>query len=142
MNQIIRYGKVIRPSLGINVIDDRMTRLIEIQVNMKLNGILIADVITNSPAYNVGLIPLHTLSDGSIRLGDLITNVNGQIVNHVEDLLSAIEECKEGDIVTLNIIRFNYNSSNDIQKQSKTIHVTLTTRDKLQTYATNSNGFD
>lgn len=126
VNQIIRYGKVVRPSIGINVIDDRMTRSIEMQMNKKLEGVLIADVIPGSPAEKIGLKPLQALSDGSIRLGDLITDVDGQPVRQVEDLLSAIEERKEGEVVTLRIIR------NGDPRQSQAINVKLTTRDKLE----------
>ena len=128
VNQIIRYGKVIRPSIGINVADDRMTRSIEKQVGRKLDGVLVADVVAGSPAYKSGLQPLRLMTDGSIVLGDLISEVDGQPVRQVEDLLSAIEEQKEGDIVQLKVFK------KCDPRKSELIGVRLTTREKLDSY--------
>jgi S1-C subfamily serine protease len=105
VNQIIRYGKVKRPTLGINVVDDRVTRSIGAQMRRELQGVLVAEILPNSPAAITDLIPTTMQADGSVRLGDLITRVNGQEVKQVEDLLAEIEEQNEGDIVTLGVLR-------------------------------------
>lgn len=128
VNQIIRYGKVVRPSIGINVADDRMTRSIEKQVGMKLGGVLVADVVAGSPASKCGLQPLRMLSDGTIKMGDLITDVDGQPVRQVEDLLSAIEERKEGDIVQIKVLK------RGDPRQAETVSMKLTTREKLEAF--------
>lgn len=128
VNQIIRYGKVVRPSIGINVADDRMTRSIESQVGRKLDGVLVADVVPGSPASRSGLQPLKIMTDGSIKLGDLITDVDGQPVRQVEDLLSAIEEHKEGDVVSLKVLKGCDPKRLDI------ISMKLTTREKLMQF--------
>merc|ERR1712157_408380 len=51
VNQIIRYGKIVRPSIGINIIDDRLVKYIEQQLpgGRTLDGCLIAGVVPNSP---------------------------------------------------------------------------------------------
>ena len=106
VNQIIRYGRVVRPSLGIHVSDDRMTRSIMTQLKGRTSsegGVLVAEVFPGSPAEQVGLQATVLRSDGSVILGDLITHVDQQPVKQVEDLLSAIEEKKAGDIVTLRV---------------------------------------
>jgi S1-C subfamily serine protease len=126
VNQIIRYGRVVRPSIGINVVDDRVTQSIEQQVGRKLEGVLVAEVIPGSPAFKAGLEPLRTLSDGSIRLGDLVTDVDGQSVRQVEDLLSAIEERKEGEIVKIRVLR------GGDPRRPEALNVQLTTREQLQ----------
>lgn len=105
VNQIIRYGRVVRPTLGIHVTEDRIVRSIEQQLGRSLNGVLVAEVLPNSPAEQAGLQASSLRGDGSVRLGDLISDVDDQPVRQVEDLLSAIEEKKEGDIVTLRIQR-------------------------------------
>jgi S1-C subfamily serine protease len=103
VNEIIRYGRVVRPTLGIN-----------------------AEVIPNSPAERAGLQASQLRGDGSINLGDLITDVDGQPIREVEDLLSAIEEKREGDIVELGIQRFC-----DPYQQER-VSVQLVSRESLQ----------
>jgi len=105
VNQIIRYGKVVRPTMGINVAEDRILRSIEKQLQEKLNGVLIVEVLPDSPAQIAGLKASQLRNDGSIVLGDLITHVNGQPVRQVEDLLSAIEERSDGETVVLKVLR-------------------------------------
>ncbi|GKY96090.1 hypothetical protein MPSEU_000569100 [Mayamaea pseudoterrestris] len=105
VNQIIRYGRVKRPTLGINVVDDRVTRSIGAQMRRDLQGVLVADILPSSPAAATDLQPTTMQRDGSVRLGDLIVRVNGQEVKQVEDLLAEIEEKNEGDTVTLEVLR-------------------------------------
>jgi S1-C subfamily serine protease len=104
VNQIIRYGRVVRPSLGIHVSEDRVARSIAMQLGRSsLEGVLVAEVFPGSPAEQAGLQASILRSDGSVILGDLITHVDNQPVKQVEDLLSAIEEKKAGDVVTLRV---------------------------------------
>jgi S1-C subfamily serine protease len=105
VNQIIRYGRVRRPTLGVNVVDDRVTRSIGAQLGRDLQGVLVAEILPNSPAAATNLLSTTRLADGSVRLGDLIVRVNGQEVKQVEDLLAEIEEQNEGDTVTLEVLR-------------------------------------
>jgi S1-C subfamily serine protease len=130
VNQIIRYGKVVRPTLGIHVVDDRIVRNISMQIRKRLNGVLIAEVLPNSPAERAGLKATFQRSDGSLVLGDLITHVDDQPVRHVEDLLSAIEEKREDDIVRLRLER-GVTSTSSFTK-TETISVRLMARDKLR----------
>ena len=131
VNQIILYGKVVRPTLGISIFDDRIVQNISRQLDRPVEGCLIADVVPNSPADFAGLRAAAIDSDGSIVLGDLVTGVNGERVRQGEDLLSAIEEKQEGDIVMLSVLR-------DCDPlRSETVQVTLTTRDKLETQSSN-----
>lgn len=126
VNQIILYGKVVRPSLGISIVDDRIVKTIGSQLGRALEGCLIAEVWSNSPALKAGLKATTMNSNGSIELGDLVTGVNGDRVRQGEDLVSAIEEKRDGDKVYLTVLR------NCDPFKSETIEVTLTTRDKLE----------
>lgn len=105
VNQIIRYGRVKRPTLGINVVDDRVARAMEQQLRRSLDGVLVGEVVSASPAEKAGLKAMKLNSDGTSVLGDLIMSVDGQAVRQVEDLLSAIEEKSEGQVVTLTVQR-------------------------------------
>ncbi|KAL3774736.1 LOW QUALITY PROTEIN: hypothetical protein HJC23_008857 [Cyclotella cryptica] len=109
VNQIIRYGKVVRPTMGVNVAADQVVKSIEMQLRKELNGFL--------------------RSDGTLELGDLITEVNGEVVS-VEDLLSVIEARREGDVVDVKIWR------KCDAKLVETVKVRLTASDQFQ----NTNG--
>jgi S1-C subfamily serine protease len=127
VNQIILYGKVVRPTLGISILDDRLVRSVENQLGRTLDGCLVAEVVPNSPAVAAGLEASQLSADGSIVLGDLVTEVNGEKVRQVEDLISAIEERQDGETVTLRVLR----KCDPLKAQ--TVQVTLTSRDKMQT---------
>lgn len=129
VNQLIRYGKVVRPTIGINVSEDRVTRSIEAALRRKLDGVLVAEVLPDSPAEKIGMRPTLFRGDGSVILGDLIIKVDGVPVRQVEDLLSEIEDKKEGDIVNLRVLR-----GCDPSK-AETIRVRLTGRESLRTTA-------
>ena len=105
VNQIIRYGRVIRPSLGINVADDRLLQSIKTQLRKDLNGVLIVEVLKGSPAEASNLKASELRSDGTIILGDLITHVNNEPIVTVEDLLSAIESKSDGETVSVKLWR-------------------------------------
>ena len=109
-----------------NVAEDRVLRSIEMQLRKKLNGAFIVEVLAGSPVQISGLKATELQSDGTIVLGDLITEVNGEMVVTVEDLLSAIEARADGDTVSLKIWRNCDENNADI------VRVKLSSSDKLQ----------
>jgi S1-C subfamily serine protease len=125
VNQIIRYGRVVRPTLGIHIAEDRIVSTIEMQLGRSLHGVLVAEVLPNSPAERAGMVASTQRGDGTLRLGDLITAVDGQPVKQAEDLLSAIEERKEGDVVTLHLHR------NCDPRRMESVQARLVSRDSL-----------
>ena len=125
VNQIIRYGKVVRPSLGLNVANDAFVRSVEVQLRKELKGVMPVEVVRGSPAEKAGITGTLIRSDGSIELGDLITQVNGENVESVEDLLCQLETKKDGEYVTVTLWR----KCN--QRLTERIRVKLTTSDKL-----------
>jgi len=126
VNQLIQYGKVVRPTLGITVVEDRLVRSIEQQMGRPLEGCLVADVVDGGPAGEVGVEPSMMNGYGSIVLGDLITKIDGETVRQAEDLISAVEEKNDGDVVQLEVWR-KCNPRNVERLQVK-----LTTRDGLE----------
>jgi S1-C subfamily serine protease len=125
VNQIIQYGRVVRPTLGMSIVDDRLVKAIEMQLGRPFEGCLVANVVGNSPASNAGLQASQLSGDGSIILGDLVTEINGEKVRQAEDLISAVEEKSEGDVVTLRVLR------KCDPRRVEYLQVKLTTRDKL-----------
>ena len=133
VNQIIMYGRVVRPTLGISVVDDRLVRSIEQQLRRPLDGCLVAQVLPNSPGVAAGIEASSMGADGSIILGDLVTAVNGESVRQAEDLISAIEEKQDGETVNLTVQR------KCDPRRTENVMVTLTTRDKLDNGSSNFN---
>jgi len=125
VNQIIRYGKVVRPTLGVNVADDRILRSLESQLARTLSGVLVVEVVDQSPAAEAGLKASSYRGDGGVLLGDLISHVDGHPVKQVEDLLCAIEEKAAGDVVSLRVLRGCDPS------RAEMLSARLTTREKL-----------
>merc|ERR1711862_1018867 len=97
------------------------------QLGRGLDGVLIANVLPNSPAGVAGLEASRLRSDGSFLIGDLISRVDGGPIQQTEDLLSAVEEKQEGDTIELTVWR------KGDPRRVETVRVRLTTRDKLDT---------
>jgi len=105
VNQLIRYGRVLRPSLGISVADDQVTRSLGVRLGASLEGVLVLEAPRGSPGAEAGLVGCMRTKDGQLVLGDLITQVNGNKVKTVEDLLTYVEEVEVGTTVTLTVAR-------------------------------------
>ena len=92
--ELIRYGQVRKPALGIVAVDERLTR------RYRLNGVLIDSVAEDGGAAKAGL--RGTLLDrrGYVRqLGDIITKVGDTPVSSLLELKDAMEIYKSGDRV-------------------------------------------
>lgn len=125
VNQIIQYGRVVRPTLGLSVVDDRLVRSVEAQIGRPLDGCLVAEVVEGGPADAAGVVATAVDGYGSVALGDLVVAVDGRPVRRAEDLVAAVEERREGETVTLTLRR-----EADPRRETKT-RATLTTRDRL-----------
>ena len=97
--QLLRHGKVIRPTLGAEYFPDQITR------RLRVSGALIAKVEPGSAADQAGLLPTRRNQFGDVLLGDLIVAVDDQPIEEVEQLLSALESHQVGDKVKLKIVR-------------------------------------
>lgn len=104
VNQLIRYGRMLRPSMGITVADDQMTRGLAIRLGTPLEGVLVMEAPPNTPGGEAGLIGCMRKA-GQLLLGDLITSVNSVAVRTVEDLLALVEETEIGSDVVLVVHR-------------------------------------
>jgi len=97
--QLIRYGKVIRPGLGVQVAEDQLTQ------EMGLPGVLIVDVRPGSPGAKAGLRGTRRNFSGQVTLGDVIVAINDKRIESVKDLFLVLEKYKVGDTVTVSILR-------------------------------------
>lgn len=98
VEEIIKTGKVSRPTLGISGVSLDAYSSYELymyRIQTDLNkGIYIADVQSNSAADKAG-----------IRPGDVITEFDGKEIESYKDFLSKLYAKKPGDKVTLTINR-------------------------------------
>ena len=96
---LIKYGKINRPSLGIEVANAQTTQ------RLGLRGALITHVIEGSAAEQAGLQPTYRDRNGRIRLGDAIIGINGEKVASSNDLQLILEKYKIGDNVKVKVLR-------------------------------------
>lgn len=97
--QLIRYGKIIRPGLGVQVAEDQLTR------ELGLTGVLIVDVAPGSPAAKAGIRPTMRGALGRVKLGDVIIAIDGKKIESVNDLFLLLEQYKVGDMITIAVLR-------------------------------------
>ncbi len=97
--QIIEFGKVIRPGLGVTFYPDEYARRAGIE------GAVIYQVPRNSPAYQAGLRGLYRDAFGRQYAQDVITAVDGAKIKSYDDLFNALDSYKIGQTVTLTIDR-------------------------------------
>ncbi len=96
---IIQFGEVRRPILGINLVAEQHIQ------RLKMEGALILDVVPNSPADKFGLKATEKDRKGNIILGDLITQINDEVISTNADLFLALEKYNSGDTVTVGFVR-------------------------------------
>lgn len=94
--QLIRSGKVERPGLGIQTVDDRRTQ------RMGLDGVLVDAVVPGSAAEKAGI---RATSRERGVLGDLIVKLNEQEVHEQDDLYRILDNHNVGDQIQVKILR-------------------------------------
>ncbi|MBN2245877.1 MAG: trypsin-like peptidase domain-containing protein [Candidatus Aminicenantes bacterium] len=99
--QIIRYGHVIQPGLGISMLTDRVAQ------RLGIKGVVVYEVPEDSEAYQAGLRGLSRDRQGRLYLGDVIIGLDGKEITSFDDLYNTLDNYKIGDKVTLTIERDN-----------------------------------
>ena len=97
--ELIRHGKVVRPGLGIGLVDDQITS------QAGLEGALVGNVAEGSAAALAGIQPTRYDSSGRVRLGDLIVAMDGESVKDSDDLFRILDSRNVGDTVKVTVLR-------------------------------------
>ena len=97
--ELIKHGKIIRAGLAVGLASDRLMR------QLRVSGVLILDVRSNTKASAAGLRPTRRTRYGEIVLGDIIVAINNQPVADNKELLLTLEKYKVGDSVQLTLLR-------------------------------------
>jgi S1-C subfamily serine protease len=98
---LIRYGRVQRPTLGVELAPENWAQRLGIE------GAVIYRVDRGTGAEKAGLQGIRRASFGRVELGDVIQTVDGQPVNSSGGLLVALEGKKTGQTVRVGVLRGN-----------------------------------
>jgi S1-C subfamily serine protease len=108
LNDLVTYGRVRRPSLGIRPLPIGPELADELGLPADY-GLLILQVVPGGAAEEAGLRGGNQrayLGNTPIMLGgDLIVGINGERVEDAQDLAHAMNNLKAGDTITVNIWR-------------------------------------
>ncbi|XP_047314680.1 protease Do-like 1, chloroplastic [Impatiens glandulifera] len=99
VNQLVKFGKVTRPILGIKFAPDQSVE------QLGVSGVLVLDAPANGPAGKAGLLSTKRDAYGRLILGDIITSVNGKKVSNGSDLYRILDQCKVDEKVIVEVLR-------------------------------------
>lgn len=104
MNSLVKYGKVIRGWLGVSIqdLDQNLAKAMGLD---QTTGVLVSEVVENSPAQKAGL-----------KRGDVILKLNEKSVNSTGQFRSMIASNGAGTKVTIEYIR-------DKKKKEKSVEL-------------------
>ena len=91
-------------------LDDTLAKQLNVPIT---KGVVVVSVVSGSPAEKAGL----QAAPSDSKAGDIITAVDGQAVGSTTDIVSALQNKKSGDTVTLSVWR---------DGQTRDVKVTLT----------------
>jgi S1-C subfamily serine protease len=117
VNQIIKNGRVVLAGIGIQRLDPSIASRLGVT-----RGVLIGDILPNTPAHKAGLIKTHR-QGYSIILGDTIVALNGHPTPNYDTLYNLLTDINVGDKVELTILR-----------NGKTMNVAMKTFDIAAVY--------
>lgn len=101
--QILKYGQVRRPKLGVSTRD---VATIRHQVDLPVpDGVLIIQVARGSGAASAGLRGMQATETGDVELGDIIVGINDDKVSNTDDLFRILDKHQIGETVQVQIWR-------------------------------------
>jgi len=95
--QLISYGRMLRPIMGLELASDRWIR------RYRIEGLPVVRVFQGLPAEQAGIRGAYRNARGEILLGDIIVAVDGKPVRSNDDYLSLLEAQQPGDTVTVTL---------------------------------------
>jgi len=97
--ELIRSGKVTRPGMGIQIAEDQLAE------RLGVTGVLVVEVVQGSAAAKAGLRPTRREASGRVRLGDVITAIDGKKIESSNELFLLLEKHKVGDSINVSLLR-------------------------------------
>lgn len=102
--QLIQYGEVKRPKLGANLLS--VASLTEQGVKLPVEaGLVVRNVSQGTSASTAGLRGLSQDASGNVALGDIITSIDGEKMNDLDDLYRYLDKKQIGDTIQVQVYR-------------------------------------
>ena len=98
--QLIQYGRVIRPGLGVAILEDYYAARFGLR-----EGVMVKFVDPKGPSAKAGLQGITRDRRGQYYLGDVIVAINTESIKNYDDLYTAVNKFKIGDKVKVKILR-------------------------------------
>ena len=99
--QLISYGKILRPMIGLELASDRWVR------RNRIEGLPVVQVYPGLPAAEAGMSGAYRGARGEVVLGDIITQIGDKPIRSNDDYLNALEAHEAGDEITVTSQRGN-----------------------------------
>jgi S1-C subfamily serine protease len=97
--QIIRFGKVIRPGIGVSMLSDAYAS------RLNIKGVVILEVPRNSGAFRAGLRGLDRDQYGQLYIRDIIIGIDNRRIDSYDDLYNMLDNYRIGDRILLTVKR-------------------------------------
>lgn len=92
--QLLKFGKLARPGIGINSLQD------QVAIQNNIDGVVILAVVTGGAAEKAGLKGVDPVGN---RVGDVIVKIDNTEVHRYGDLSRALDAHKVGDEVDITV---------------------------------------
>lgn len=104
--QLIQYGEVRRPKLGANLysVEQLSNQGLRLPVE---KGLLVRSALPGSPAERSGIRGITQTGSGEMVLGDIITSIDGEKLNNLDDLYRLLDKKQIGDTIQVELYRNN-----------------------------------
>jgi len=93
--QLISYGRVLRPMIGVELASDQWVR------RYRIEGLPVVQVFPGLPAAEAGMTGAYRNGRGDIVLGDIITHIEGRPIRTQDDYYSVLEALEPGTTVEI-----------------------------------------
>ena len=90
--QLMKFGKITRPGLGISILADQIAQ------QNKIDGVVIVQVVPGGAADQAGIVGAKSSQSG-VEIDDVIVGLEAAEVHHANDLYKALDTHKVGDVV-------------------------------------------
>ncbi len=97
--ELIRYGKIKRPSLGVELARPQLAQ------RLGLQGALVIDVTLGGAAERAGIRPTYRNRSGEIILGDVIIGIGNEKIKSSSEIPLALEKFQPGERVRVSLLR-------------------------------------
>ena len=110
INQLIQHGRVIMSGIGILPVTPKIAEYLGVN-----DGILIGEVLPDTPADKIHLQPTVRDYLGRIHQGDVIVAINGHSIANYDALYHILSATKVGDTIKITILRNQQKKTYDMK---------------------------